>query len=138
MHDGQTLGPPGVGRHHHNLVLFHCNCWHGQVKFLCSKPFFDLLLLIRAKAIDEDRGPNALIQCLQHIGNTDGASAWWFSMVSSPVQNTNVDTNTNTILGTINTILATRTGPPCGGFQWSVYSYKIQMQIQIQIQYWEQ
>jgi len=35
----------------------------------------------RAKAIDEDRGPNALIQCLQHIGNTDGASAWWFSMV---------------------------------------------------------
>merc|ERR1719237_990704 len=37
--------------------------------------------LDRARAIDEDRGPSALIQCLQHIGNTDGASAWWFAMV---------------------------------------------------------
>merc|ERR1719234_485866 len=35
----------------------------------------------RAKAIDKDRGPNAIIQCLQHIGNTDGASAWWFATV---------------------------------------------------------
>ena len=40
------------------------------------------IIFLRAKAIDEDRGPNALIQCLQHIGNTDGASAWWFAMVN--------------------------------------------------------
>ena len=56
--------------------------------FFVQNPFLRCFFFIRAKAIDEDRGPNALIQCLQHIGNTDGAFAWWFAMVSSSIPNT--------------------------------------------------